>query len=202
MKNKYSYLIKRLFDIFMSFSGIIILLPVLIIISVILILSFDGPVLYIQTRIGKNGNEFRLLKFRTMKNNSEMKGTITIEGDERVTSIGKVLRKWKLDELPSLWNVLIGDMSFVGPRPDVSGYADKLSFSHKRILKVRPGITGPATLKYANEEKLLANVDDPIKYNDKVIFPDKIKINLDYIDNWSFFNDIRIIFNTIFRSNY
>jgi lipopolysaccharide/colanic/teichoic acid biosynthesis glycosyltransferase len=116
--------------------------------------------------------------------------------------LGSFFRKTKLDELPTLWNVFIGDMSLVGPRPDVPGYADKLTGDNRRILQLRPGITGPATLKYANEEQLLANVDDPVKYNDEVIFPDKVRINLEYLDNWNFWLDIKIIFKTIFRSNY
>ena len=112
------------------------------------------------------------------------------------------LRRWKLDELPTLWNVLKGDMSLVGPRPDVPGYADKLKGKDRRILELRPGITGPASLKYANEEEILANVDDSVKYNDEIIFPDKVRINLKYIDNWSLCLDIKIIFQTIFRTNY
>ena len=129
-------------------------------------------------------------------------GSITVENDDRITSIGKVLRRWKLDELPTLWNVLKGDMSFVGPRPDVPGYADKLVGDDRRMLELLPGITGPATLKYSNEEKLLADVDNSKKYNDEVIFPDKVQINLEYMNNWSLWMDIKIIFKTIFRKNY
>ena len=129
-------------------------------------------------------------------------GSITVGNDHRITPIGKFLRRWKLDELPTLWNVLKGDMSFVGPRPDVPGYADKLEGESRRVLEMRPGITGPATLKYANEEQLLAGVDNPIKYNDDVISPDKVRINLDYMNNLSMWTDIKIIFKTIFRMNY
>ena len=129
-------------------------------------------------------------------------GSITTKNDSRVTRIGEFLRKWKLDELPTLCNVLKGDMSFVGPRSDVPGYVDKLKGESRRILEMRPGITGPATLKYSNEEKLLAEVNNPKKYNDEVIFPDKVKINLEYMDNWSLWRDIKIIFKTIFRTNY
>ena len=129
-------------------------------------------------------------------------GSITVENDDRITAIGKLLRRWKLDETPTMWNVLKGDMSFVGPRPDVPGYADKLVGESRRVLEMRPGITGPATLKYSNEEKLLAGVDNPKKYNDEVIFSDKVQINLEYMDNWSFWMDIKIIFKTIFRKNY
>ena len=137
-----------------------------------------------------------------MKPHDGIKTTVTTKNDARITKWGMFFRKTKLDELPSLWNVLMGDMSLVGPRPDVPGYADKLVGKDRRILELRPGITGPATLKYANEEELLANVDDPIKYNDEIIFPDKVKINLEYLDNWSLGLDIKIIFRTIFRSNY
>ena len=126
--------------------------------------------------------------------------TVSVAGEQRITSLGAVLRKYKLDELPELWNVLKGDMSFVGPRPDVPGYADKLQGDDRLILDLRPGITGPASLKYANEEEILAKVDDPIAYNDAVIFPDKVRINLDYYRNHTFWGDIRLIFQTVFRS--
>ena len=121
-------------------------------------------------------------------------------GENRITPLGHVLRKYKLDELPELWNVLIGDMSFVGPRPDVPGYADALEGEARDVLRLRPGITGPASLKYANEEEILALVDDPQRYNDEVIFPDKVRINLEYYHNHTFMGDLRLIFATIFRS--
>lgn len=124
---------------------------------------------------------------------------ITVKGDNRITPLGVRLRKYKLDELPELWNVLKGDMSFVGPRPDVPEYADKLTGEAREILKLRPGITGPATLKYANEEEILAKVDDPVKYNDEVIFPDKVKINHEYLKNHTLLGDVKIIFKTVFR---
>ena len=126
--------------------------------------------------------------------------SVSVAGESRITPLGAVLRKYKLDELPELWNVLKGDMSFVGPRPDVPGYADKLQGDDRLILDLRPGITGPASLKYANEEEILAKVDDPIAYNDAVIFPDKVRINLDYYRNHTFWGDIRLIFQTVFRS--
>lgn len=117
--------------------------------------------------------------------------------ESRITPLGAKLRKYKLDELPELWNVLIGDMSFVGPRPDVPGYADKLVGEDREILQLKPGITGPASLKYRNEEEILASVEDPIRYNDEVIFPDKVRINREYMEEWSFWGDIRIIFKTV-----
>lgn len=124
-------------------------------------------------------------------------GTISVEGDSRITPLGKILRKTKLDELPELWNVLKGDMSFVGPRPDVPGYADKLDGEYRKILELRPGITGPASLKYRKEEQLLAMVKNPKQYNDEVIFPDKVRINLYYAHHPSFYTDLKIIFCTI-----
>ena len=195
---------KRLFDFTFSVLGLTILSPVLIILSLLIIITSPGPVLYNQKRIGKQGRLFTLYKFRTMVNDADTMsgGSITVENDDRITTIGKLLRRWKLDELPTLWNVLKGDMSFVGPRPDVPGYADKLVGDDRRLLDLRPGITGPATLKYSNEEKLLADIDNSKKYNDEVIFPDKVQINLEYIDNWSFWMDIKIIFKTVFRKNY
>ena len=195
---------KRVFDLFISCIGLLLILPILVLFS-ITIFTFSGlPIFFHQKRTGKNGESFTLYKFRSMyKNADKIKdSSITIENDNRITNIGKCIRKWKFDELPTLWNVLKGDMSLVGPRPDVPGYADKLEGEDRRILKLRPGITGLATLKYADEERLLATVDDPIKYNDEVIFPDKVKINLEYLDNWSLWLDIKIIFQTIFRSNY
>ena len=126
--------------------------------------------------------------------------SISIAGESRITPLGAVLRKYELDELPELWNVLIGDMSFVGPRPDVPGYADQLTGENKLILKLRPGITGPASLKYANEEELLAQVPDPVKYNNEIIFPDKVQINLDYYYTHTFRGDLKLIFQTIFHT--
>jgi lipopolysaccharide/colanic/teichoic acid biosynthesis glycosyltransferase len=123
--------------------------------------------------------------------------SISVKGESRITPLGAKLRKYKLDELPELWNVLIGDMSFVGPRPDVPGYADKLEGEDRRILLLKPGITGPASLKYRNEEELLAQQEDPQKYNDEVLFPNKVRINIEYLDHWSFWNDIKIIIYTL-----
>lgn len=196
--------LKRIFDISFSFIGLALLLPLMISIAFFILILNGYPVLFEQKRIGIYGKKFKLYKFRTMIINAEKleRGTISTSNDPRITRFGGFLRKWKLDELPSLYNVLIGQMSIVGPRPDVPGYADALKGEHKRILSVLPGITGPATLKYANEEQILGTEKDPKKYNDKVIFPDKIRLNLDYIDNWSMWLDIKIICKTIFRRNY
>ena len=158
-----------------------------------------GAVSFKQQRVGRNGELFTMYKFRSMTV-SHSGSSVSVAGESRITPLGSILRKYKLDELPELWNVLKGDMSFVGPRPDVPGYADRLQGENRLILKLRPGITGPASLKYANEEEILAQVSNPVKYNDEVIFPDKVRINLNYYHNHTFWGDIRLIFQTIFRS--
>lgn len=158
-----------------------------------------GPVIFSQIRTGRMGIPFTIYKFRTMTINHGG-NTISVKGENRITHVGAILRKYKLDELPELWNVLRGDMSFVGPRPDMPEYSKKLIGEKRKILELRPGLTGPATLKYANEEELLASVDDPQKYNDEVVWPDKVRINLDYYYNRSFFGDIIIILKTVFGS--
>lgn len=193
-------MMKYLFDRTVSLFGLIFLSPVLLVVALLVRLKMpDGPVIFRQQRIGRHGKPFTMYKFRTMMV-SHSGSTVSVAGEFRITPLGVVLRKYKLDELPELWNVLKGDMSFVGPRPDVPGYADKLQGDDRLILDLRPGITGPASLKYANEEEILARVDDPIAYNDKVIFPDKVRINLDYYRNHTFWGDIRLIFQTVFRS--
>jgi len=190
---------KNLFDKLVSVFGIIILSPVFLVIAVLIKLTSRGEIFFSQQRIGQNGKVFTMYKFRTMHPNDD-KNTITRKGDVRITNIGAYLRKYKVDELPELWNVLIGDMSFVGPRPDVPGYADKLTGESRRILKLKPGITGPASLKYADEEDLLSKTENSKKFNDEVIFPDKVRINLQYLENHTLCGDIRIIFLTIFRN--
>jgi lipopolysaccharide/colanic/teichoic acid biosynthesis glycosyltransferase len=150
----------------------------------------------LQERVGENGKLFTIIKIKTMY--PEKKGsTITTANDKRITKSGRFFRKYKIDELPQLINVLKGDMSFVGPRPDVPGYADKLEGEDRIILSVKPGITGPASLKYKNEEEILASVKNPKEYNDKVIWPDKVRINKKYIKNWSLKKDIEYIIKTI-----
>ena len=196
--------IKRIIDLLLSTLGLLLFVPFMLIIALLIFISSGSPVFFRQSRVGKNGRIFKIVKFRTMLKNADKLpgGSYTTSIDSRITRIGKILRRWKLDELLTLWNVLKGDLSLVGPRPEVPGYADKLQGEEKRILKIRPGVTGPATLKYAKEEQILAKVDDPKKYNDEVLYPDKIKINLEYLDNWSIWQDIKIIFKTIFRKNY
>lgn len=189
--------VKYVFDKTVSFFSLIILFPVLFTIAIMILIKMpEGSVFFKQKRVGQYGRYFWIYKFRTMTI-SHYDSTISVAGENRITALGRVLRKYKLDELPELWNVLKGDMSLVGPRPDVSGYADKLDGNDRKILKLRPGITGPASLKYRKEEELLASVDDPIAYNNKIIFPDKVKINLNYLNNWSFGKDMKIIIYTL-----
>ncbi|MBR4569896.1 MAG: sugar transferase [Candidatus Riflebacteria bacterium] len=192
--------IKRWFDVTMSLWGLIVFAPLFAVVSLIVKFTSKGPVFYIAPRVGQYGKMFNLYKFRTMFVNAdkEKEGSITVDGDRRITLVGRFLRKTKIDELPSLFNVLKGDMSFVGPRPDVKGYADSLTGKDRLILNLKPGITGPATLKYANEEDILASVADPIRYNNEVIFPDKVRINLSYLDSLNLFTDLKLILRTIF----
>ena len=193
-------MLKYLFDRTVSFVSLLFLWPVLLVVAILIKVKMPGgPVIFKQQRVGRHGKLFTMYKFRSMTV-SHSGSSVSVAGESRITPLGAVLRKYKLDELPELWNVLRGDMSFVGPRPDVPGYADKLQGDDRLILELRPGITGPASLKYANEEEILAKVGDPIAYNDNVIFPDKVKINLDYYRNQTFWGDIRLIFQTIFRS--
>ena len=155
-----------------------------------------GPAIFKQKRVGKEGKLFTMYKFRSMTV-GHGGSSVSVAGESRITPLGAKLRKYKLDELPELWNVLIGDMSFVGPRPDVPGYADKLQGEDRLILNLRPGITGPASLKYKNEEEILSQVEDPQKYNDEVIYPDKVKINLEYYYHHSLMGDIKLIIQTV-----
>lgn len=188
---------KSLFDRVASILGLIILFPVLIVIGILIHIKMPGgPVIFRQKRIGQYGRIFTMYKFRSMTV-IHSGSSVSVKGESRITPLGAVLRKYKLDELPELWNVLIGDMSLVGPRPDVPGYADKLKGEDRRLLLLKPGITGPASLKYRNEEELLSKQDNPQKYNDDVLFPHKVRINIEYLNNWSFWNDIKIIVYTI-----
>jgi len=190
---------KRIFDIFFSIIGLVFFIPVFIIVAILIKIKMpDGPVIFTQKRVGQNGKLFTIFKFRTMTINHSG-SSVSVKGEARITPLGAKLRKYKIDELPELWNVLIGDMSFVGPRPDVPGYADNLKGEDRNILKLKPGITCEASLKYANEEEILAKQENPVKYNDEVIFPDKVKMNLDYYYNNNILKDIKIILKTIFR---
>lgn len=188
---------KRLFDITAAVFGLIITLPVFLAIYLLIKTQMTGSVFFKQQRVGRHGKIFKMIKFRTMTINHNG-STISVKGECRITPLGAVLRKYKLDELPELWNILIGDMSFVGPRPDVPGYADKLEGEDRLLLSIRPGLTGAASLKFSNEEELLALQDDPVKYNDEVLYPEKVRINNNYVRHMSFGLDLRIIIFTIF----
>ena len=209
--NSFNRVIKYVFDRVTALLGLVVLaLPMLAIAIKVKLTMPDGPVLYRQTRVGKDGKRFQIHKFRTMTNDQEV-SNIAYPNKARVTKFGAWLRKHKLDELPELWDVLIGKMSFVGPRPDVPGYADCIQGDDRVVLKMRPGITGPATLKYRDEEHLIEAYvkqakaqGDPrpedeiaLQYNDEVIYPDKVRINVDYYHHFSFFKDLLIIFKTI-----
>ena len=204
-------ILKFLFDRIVSFMGLIILWPVLVVVAILVKVKMPGgPAFFVQKRVGKGGKLFNCHKFRTMtvKHNGS---TVSVAGDSRITPLGAKLRHYKLDELPGLWDVMIGNMSFVGPRPDVPGYADKLVGDDMDVLKLRPGITGPATLKYRLEDEMIAeyvakkhkegDTRDAqviaVEYNDNVIYPDKVRINCYYYRHYSFIKDIQMIFCTV-----
>lgn len=221
-------ILKWLFDRFIAFAGLLFLGPFILIVSVLVKIKMpDGPVFFVQNRVGKDGRLFKCHKFRSMtvKHNGS---TVSVAGDARITPFGAKLRHYKIDELPGLWDVLIGNMSFVGPRPDVPGYADKLEGDDRDVLKLRPGITGPATLKYRLEDEMIACFVKDIKagrneqvrkfknapdfsimsdqeiavwYNDNIIYPDKVRLNCYYYRNYSFIKDVQIIFATVLGKN-
>ena len=204
-------LFKWVFDRMASFVGLVILWPILVLVAVLVKIKMPGgPAFFVQKRVGKGGKLFNCHKFRTMtvKHNGS---TVSVAGDSRITPLGAKLRHYKLDELPGLWDVLIGNMSFVGPRPDVPGYADKLKGDDRDVLKLRPGITGPATLKYRLEDEMIAEYvaqqqkegdtreaqEIAVEYNDTVIYPDKVRLNCYYYRHYSFIKDIQMIFCTV-----
>ncbi len=190
-------MLKYIFDRLVSLMGLLCLWPVLIVVAVLIRWKMPGgPVIFRQRRVGQYGRLFTMYKFRSMTV-AHSGSSVSVAGESRITPLGATLRRYKLDELPELWNVLKGDMSFVGPRPDVPGYADQLQGRDRDILRLKPGITGPASLKYRDEEELLAQVDDPVRYNDEVIYPDKIRLNLYYLDHYSFVKDIQMILCTV-----
>ena len=211
-------ILKYIFDRLVSFIGLLFLWPVLLVVAILIKVKMPGgPAFFVQKRVGLNGKLFKCHKFRTMtvKHNGS---TVSVAGDSRITPLGAKLRHWKLDELPGLWDVLRGKMSFVGPRPDVPGYADKLTGDDRDVLKLRPGITGPATLKYRLEDEMLADVrrlmsegrclpqeqidkmseqELAVWYNDNVIYPDKVRLNCYYYRHYSFVKDIQMILCTV-----
>ena len=203
--------IKWIFDRLFALIGLLFLWPVLFVVAIMVKIKMPGgPVSFVQKRVGRGGRLFSCHKFRTMtvKHNGS---TVSVAGDSRITPFGATLRHYKLDELPGLWDVLIGNMSFVGPRPDVPGYADKLQGADRDVLKLRPGITGPATLKYRLEDEMISEFvakkqaegdkrpmqEIATEYNDKVIYPDKVRLNCYYYRHYSFWKDIEMIFATV-----
>lgn len=189
--------IKRLFDVSLSLLGLLVTGWIIIIAWGLSTLETGRNGFFTQLRVGRNGELFKVIKIRTMRDKPGIDTTVTALGDPRITPLGRFFRKTKIDELPQLINVLLGQMSFVGPRPDVPGFADCLSEEDSIILSIRPGITGPATLKYRNEEQLLAAQEDPDKYNKEIVFPDKVEINKEYIEQYSFVKDLLYIWKTI-----
>lgn len=215
-------IIKYIFDRIVAAVGLLFLWPVLLVVAILVKMKMPGgPAFFVQKRVGKDGKLFPCHKFRTMTV-KHSGSTVSVAGDSRITPFGAKLRHWKLDELPGLWDVLIGNMSFVGPRPDVPGYADQLKGDDRRVLKLRPGITGPATLKYRLEDEYLANARNLVSsfkfhdsgierpdldnmsdqeiavwYNDNVIYPDKVRLNLYYLDHYSFIKDIQMMICTV-----
>ena len=215
--------LKWIFDRVVAFVGLLFLWPVLLVVAILIKLKMPGgPAFFVQKRVGKGGKLFDCHKFRTMipvrsnegaeaKKGDKAWSTVSVAGDSRITPFGATLRHYKLDELPGLWDVLVGNMSFVGPRPDVPGYADQLQGDDRRVLELRPGITGPATLKYRLVDEMISDyVAKKQKegdkremqviaeeYNDQVIYPDKVRLNLYYLDHYSFIKDIQMIFCTV-----
>jgi len=191
-------MLKRLFDIFFSLIGLVILLPFFIIIGLIIIFDSKGGIFYKQVRVGKNGKDFGLYKFRSMKTDADKKGLLTVGGrDSRITNVGYSIRKYKLDELPQLINVFIGDMSLVGPRPEVRKYVDLYNLEQQQVLLVKPGITDYASIEYFNEK--LGKSENPEKTYIDEIMPAKLKLNLKYINEYTTFTDIKIIFKTLLK---
>ena len=189
---------KRVFDIVASGTGLIVLSPVFLILGIWIKLDSKGPVFYRQTRVGKGNRDFRLFKFRSMRPDSDKGRLITVGGhDPRVTRSGYYIRKYKLDELPQLINVFRGDMSLVGPRPEVRRYVDLYDDRQLRVLDVRPGITSLASIKYRNENEILAEAEDPDKVYIEKVMPEKLEYDLEYVENASFWNDIKLIFSTL-----
>lgn len=214
--------LKFLFDRIVALFGLLFLWPLLLMVAILIKVKMPGPVLFVQKRVGKGGKVFNCHKFRSMKL-AHNGSTVSVAGESRITPLGSKLRRYKIDELPGLWDVLIGKMSFVGPRPDVPGYADQLNGSDRDVLKLRPGITGPASLKYRDEEDMIAEFIEKVKkkdsyildqfrnidfakmtdeqiaiwYNDNIIYPDKVRINCYYYRNYSFVKDLQMIFATV-----
>ncbi len=193
-----SQVMKRLLDVFVAIVGLLLTWWIILLAVLVSRVDTGESGLFVQSRVGRYGKPFKVYKIRTMTSATEFQSTVTAIDDKRITRFGRICRRTKIDELPQLYNVLVGQMSLVGPRPDVAGFADMLEGEDRAILLLRPGITGPATLRYRDEEALLAAVDDAEAYNAKVIFPHKVQINLDYIRNYSVIGDVKLILETVF----
>lgn len=214
-------ILKFVFDRVMALLGLFLLWPVILLIAILIKMKMPGgPVFFVQKRVGRGGKNFDICKFRTMINASDVTwSSVSIAGESRITPLGAILRKYKIDAIPELWNVLIGDMSFVGPRPDVPGYADKLQGENRVVLKLRPGITGPASLKYRREEEMFELIQSELRekgelrnerwgvvhsiqeFNDKIIYPDKVRLNIYYYKHYSFVKDLQMILCTVLGKN-
>ena len=192
--------LKRVFDFSLSLLGLLVVWWLIALAWALASIDTRSNGFFIQQRVGKDGRLFRVVKIKTMRPDDRHTTTVTRTGDPRITRLGAFFRKTKIDELPQLWNVLLGDMSFVGPRPDVPGFADRLQGEQRAVLSLRPGITGPATLKYRKEEDILAAQPDPERYNLEVIWPDKVRENLNYIREWSLLGDLKFILRTVVGS--
>ena len=195
--SNFQVLSKGIFDFIFALFGLLIVFPIIVMAWIAAAIETGSNGFFIQERVGRNGKLFSIVKIKTMKKIEGISTTITSSDDERITHSGAFFRKTKIDELPQLLNILLGQMSFVGPRPDVLGYADKLQGGDRIIMTVRPGITGPAQLFYKDEEELLANQDNPVRYNNEVMWPYKVRINREYVEHYSFFYDIYYIWKTI-----
>ncbi len=190
--------LKRVFDLFVGSLGLVITFPIIIISALLVKVCYGESGFFTQIRIGKDGKKFKICKIKSMSSKVKHDTNVTTDNDPRITKLGKIFRKTKIDELPQLINVIKGEMSFVGPRPDVEEVVNTLNEAERKLyLSVRPGITGPATLKYKNEEEILASVKDPERYNVEVIFRDKVEINFEYIREYSFMKDIKYIVETV-----
>jgi len=190
--------VKRTIDILVALVGLVLTGWVIVLAWLCIRWQTGESGFFLQYRVGRHGQLFRVIKLRTMRSGHPDGTVVTVAGDSRITPIGRLLRRYKLDELPQLINVLAGDMSLVGPRPDVPGFADTLTGGDRVILTVRPGITGPASLKYRGEERILAQVADPEAYNRDVIWPDKVRINREYVERYRLWDDARYLWNTVF----
>lgn len=188
---------KRCFDLLFSSIGLLLMGWLIVLAYLLASIDTRSHGLFKQERVGRYGRIFVLYKIKTMRSAGDFTSTVTTARDPRVTPLGRLLRKSKIDELPQLWNVLLGDMSFVGPRPDVPGFADRLEGDQSVVLSVRPGITGPATLKYRDEESLLAEQEDPERYNRDVIYPEKVRLNVEYVNNWTLRGDLHLLRKTL-----